>query len=81
MERNVENASLIDARAITLWIPTRGGDQLPVGAVVAGRRLLVLVDEYPLQNWIREHEKEMLQAVVETGCLVSELRIFVDSYK
>lgn len=81
MERNVENASLVDARAITLFVPTRGGGQIPIGAVVAGRRLLVLVDEYPLQAWIREHEKEMLEAVVETGCLVRELRIYSDSHK
>ena len=81
MQRNVENAKYVDAKAITLSIPCSNGHEIKIGAVVAGRRLLVLCDEYPLQVWCRTHSAALLQAVVETGCLVSELRIYSDTHK
>jgi len=81
MGRNVENADLVDAKAITLRIPTVSGGEIPVGAVISGRRLLLLVDEFPLQSWCRAHASDLLQAVVETGNPVKELRIYSDTHK
>jgi hypothetical protein len=81
MKRNCDYARYVDAQAITLSIPCTNGHEIKVGAVVAGRRLLVLCDEYPLQRWISEHRTDLLQAVVETGCDVRELKIYSDTHK
>ena len=80
--RGQENETLVTARACTLTIPTSQGGEIKVGAVATGRRLLILCDEYPLQNWIREHDETLLQAVVEAfGVKLKELRIYADTHK
>lgn len=66
---------------VSVTILTDAGEEERFPAVVSGRRLQILVDEFPLQSWLREHSKEVLQAVCEAEHEVTELRIYEDSYK
>lgn len=69
-------------RFITLTIPTQSGEEYKLAAIVSGVRLLVLVDEYPLQNWLRENAADVLQSVVNTTSYkVRELKIYADCHK
>jgi len=68
--------------ACTILISTSTGHKVEVCGVVAGRRLIVLCDEYPLQWWISEHKKEVLQAVEKTlPVRLRECRIYADTFK
>lgn len=67
---------------VSLCIPTTSGSEINLSAVISGRRLKVLVDEYPLQRWLRENAACVLQAVSQTcGFQLIELKIYADQHK
>jgi hypothetical protein len=82
MKREVLNRVDKDPEIIRVTIPTTSGEEIKLSGVVAGRRFKILVDEYPLQRWIRENAACVLQAVSQTlGFQLIELQIYADTHK
>lgn len=73
---------LEEAKLCTLTIPTQRGGEIKVAAVITGRRLQILCDEFPLQSWISEHKKTVLQAVEKAFSVkLKECRIYADTFR
>jgi hypothetical protein len=80
--RGLNDVKTRDDAIVNLVIPTTSGDEIKLSAVISGRRLKVLVDEYPLQRWLRENAACVLQAVSQTcGFQLIELKIYADQHK
>lgn len=58
-----------------------GEHTINVPACVVGKELRVLCSEFPMQNWIIEHKKEILDYVREEVEQVRILKIYADLHK
>lgn len=60
-------------------------DGSPVGVLVVGlivgSLFILIADQFPLQQWARDNEKEILKKVSDAFEPVTVLRIFADTHK
>lgn len=79
--RGNENVTAI-ASIQGLNLELRFGDHtINVSACVVGKELKILCDEFPIQNWISEHKKEVLAIVAEELPSVRRLQIYANTFK
>lgn len=71
---------LVSASAVTLRLDF-GDVSTDVGCVITGGRLIMLVDEFPLQKWCKENAESLLQYVSAQYGPVKDLRIYADTHK